>query len=65
MHTQLSEQQLVQIASMDRASIIQDILGGKWGFEVDYSPQYLQQLSLDRLRHTYLALRTQCRQDRR
>lgn len=47
------------IASMDRESLIQAILTVKCGFPVDLTPEDLNQFSLERLRHIYMALRMQ------
>jgi len=50
------EAQAVEIAGMDRPGLVAAIRGIDCGFPVDFTPEYLDKLDLDKLRHLYLAL---------
>jgi hypothetical protein len=53
-----------RIATMSRRSLIRAIGAVDCGFPLDFTPEYLTSLNLDKLRHLYLALclRARCRQ---
>jgi hypothetical protein len=44
------------VSGMDRRALIRAILGVKCDFPVDFTPRQLEALSLERLRHIYVAL---------
>jgi hypothetical protein len=51
-----TDKRLAAIATMDRKRLTQAILAAKCNFPNDLSQAYLQTLSVDELRHLYLAL---------
>lgn len=63
---QTFEEIALSIANLDRQEVTQRILGFKGRFCMDFTPDYLENLSIDRLRHILLAaLTTQLRRYRR
>ncbi len=48
-----------QIATMNRRRITQELLNFQGRFKMDFTPQYLESLSEDRLRHILLAAKLQ------
>ncbi len=44
------------VATMDRGDIIERFTHFQADFPIDFTPDYLQQLSTDRLRHIFVAL---------
>lgn len=51
-----TDTRITQIATMDHSGLVNAILHADCGFPVDFSADYLQDLSDDKLRHLYLAL---------
>ncbi len=58
----VTEVQVQQIAAMDRPALVQAIRTMECPFPIDLTPQYLDGLNLEELRHIYLALRMHARQ---
>ena len=50
------EELICLVTSMDRRSLTREFLNFRGNFPVDFTPDFLDQLSLDRLRHIYVAL---------
>jgi len=50
------DQRITQAASMGKIGLVQAIRNMQCGFPLDLSDDYLNGLSLERLRHLYLAL---------
>jgi len=55
-HAQHIEQIITLACAMDRAALIQRMMEVPCRFPVDFTPQFLSSLPLDRLRHIFLAL---------
>jgi hypothetical protein len=60
--SQQVEDLIAAVASMDRQTIVDEMLDFRGPFPVDFTPQYLRGLSIDRLRHVYVALCMQTQQ---
>jgi hypothetical protein len=50
------------VAAMDRATLARQLRDYRANFPVDFTPQFLETVDLDRLRHIFLALCLQCQQ---
>jgi hypothetical protein len=50
------DQRITQAASMGKIGLVQAIRDMQCGFPLDFSDEYLHGLTLERLRHLYLAL---------
>jgi hypothetical protein len=55
------EELVEMVSSMDRHAIVAQLQQAEARFPVDFTPEFLSSLDLDRLRHIYLALCIQCR----
>lgn len=60
--TEQVEELICLVSSMDRHDLTSRFLTFRGTFPVDFTPEFLQGLSVDRLRHIYVAL---CLQTRR
>jgi hypothetical protein len=54
--TEQVEELICLLASWPRAAVLDSLLDFKARFPVDFTHEFLSQLSTDRLRHLYLAL---------
>ena len=52
-----ADKQVPDVSGMDRESLCRAILNADCNFPVDFTPRQLRALSLERLRHIYVALR--------
>jgi hypothetical protein len=50
------EELICLAASMDREALTRQFLTFRGSFPVDFTPEFLDRMSLDRLRHIYVAL---------
>jgi hypothetical protein len=50
------EELISLVASLDRAELIRQLRDYPARFPIDFTPQFLEQTALDRLRHIFLAL---------
>jgi hypothetical protein len=50
------EELVCLITSMDRPGLIRQFLRFQGTFPIDFTPEFLEQLTLERLRHIFLAL---------
>jgi hypothetical protein len=57
-----TEELIGLVASLDRQTLIQQMGAYHGNFPLDFTPQFLEGLSLDRLRHIFLAV---CLQNQR
>ena len=55
---QASDKRIAQVAAMGRQDLIDTILAMECSFPVDFTEEYLRGLSIERLRHIWLALYT-------
>ena len=56
------EELITLVCSMDRAAIKRHLLTFRGDFPVDLTPEFIDALPLDRLRHIYVALCLQAQQ---
>jgi hypothetical protein len=56
------ENLISMVCSMDRAAIKRQFLNFRGDFPVDFTPEFLDTLPVDRLRHIYVALCLQTQQ---
>ena len=50
------------VSALDRDALVRQFQSFDAPFPVDFTPEFLQQLELDRLRHLFVALCLQCQQ---
>ncbi len=50
------EELICLVASLDKPTLTRQFLAFKGSFPVDFTPEFLEKLSVDRLRHIYVAL---------
>ena len=50
------EELICLVTSLDRRTLVRQFQSFQGNFPVDFTPQFLDGLSLDRLRHIYIAL---------
>ncbi len=50
------EELICLVASLDKPTLTRQFLTFKGSFPVDFTPEFLEKLSVDRLRHIYVAL---------
>ncbi len=50
------EELICLVASLDKPALTRQFLAFRGSFPVDFTPEFLEQLSLERLRHIYVAL---------
>ena len=50
------EELICLVTSLDRRTLVRQFQNFRGNFPIDFTPQFLEQLSLDRLRHIYVAL---------
>ena len=50
------EELICLVASMDKPALTRQFLTFRGNFPVDFTPEFLDRLSVDRLRHIYVAL---------
>ncbi len=51
------EQIITNLATMEHSELVEAILGMDCDFPIDLTPNYLQDLSEEKLRHLYMALK--------
>lgn len=56
LHTQQIEEMITLISAMDRATLRMQLANYRADFPLDFTPQFLETVELDRLRHIFLAL---------
>lgn len=56
MQAQQVEELICLVSAMDRGTVTERLLGFNGTFPVDFTPQFLATLPVDRLRHILLAL---------
>jgi hypothetical protein len=56
------EELICLVSSMDRDALMRHFLSFRGSFPVDFTPDFLSKLSLDRMRHIYVALCLQSQQ---
>ena len=56
------EELIVLVSAMDRATLAAQLRAYRASFPVDFTPEFLETVPLDRLRHIFLALCLQCQQ---
>ncbi|HEX4123603.1 MAG TPA: hypothetical protein VHY37_02690 [Tepidisphaeraceae bacterium] len=56
LHTQQVEEMVVLISAMDRPTLRMQLTNYPADFPLDFTPQFLDTVELDRLRHIFLAL---------
>ncbi len=60
LHSDQVEELVCLIAVMDRPSLARSIRSYDAPFPIDFTPEFLASVSLERLRHIFLALCLQC-----
>ena len=50
------EELICLVSSLDRSSLVRQFLVFRGNFPVDFTPQFLNQISVERLRHIFVAL---------
>lgn len=55
------EELICLVSALDRDALIEQFHSYQAGFPIDFTPEFLQQTSLERLRHIFVALCLQCR----
>ena len=56
------EELISLVCAMDRAALVRQIREYRASFPLDFTPEFLDTVSLDRLRHIFLAVCLQCQQ---
>ena len=56
LEAQQVEELITLVCAMDRAAIKRQFLGFRGDFPLDFTPEFLDTLPLERLRHIYVAL---------
>jgi hypothetical protein len=54
------EELISLVAAMDRPTLIRLIAEHRGSFPLDFTPQFLNSVDLERLRHTFVAVCLQC-----
>ncbi len=54
------EELICLVSSLDRPALVRQFQEFDAGFPVDFTPEFLQQVEVDRLRHIFVALCLQC-----
>ncbi len=54
------EELICLVSSLDRHALVRQFQEFDANFPVDFTPEFLQQIELDRLRHIFVALCLQC-----
>lgn len=54
------EELISLVAAMDRPTLIRLLAEHRGNFPLDFTPQFLETIALDRLRHIFVALCLQC-----
>jgi hypothetical protein len=50
------EELICLVSSLDRGTLTRQFLNFRGNFPVDFTPEFLEQLSVDRMRHIFVAL---------
>ncbi len=50
------EELICLVSSLDRDGLVRQFLNFRGAFPIDFTPQFLNQLSVERLRHIFVAL---------
>ena len=56
LEAQQVEELITLVCAMDRAAIKRQLVGFRGDFPLDFTPEFLDTLPLERLRHIYVAL---------
>jgi hypothetical protein len=56
------EQLVCLVSSLDRPALVRQLQQFEANFPIDFTPEFLNDTSLERLRHIFLALCLQCQQ---
>ncbi len=54
------EELICVVSTMDRAALVRQFQAYRGSFPLDFTPEFLASVSLDRLRHIFVALCLQC-----
>lgn len=60
LHTQQIDQLIGMVNALDRPGLIEQFHHYQGNFPVDFSPEFLANASVDRLRHIFVAMCLQC-----
>ncbi len=60
LQSQQVEELICLVSALDRSSLIEQFQNYQAGFPVDFTPEFLNNESIERLRHIFLALCLQC-----
>ncbi len=56
------EELICLVSALDRPTLVQQFQNYRAAFPVDFTPEFFEKTSIDRLRHIFLALCLQCQQ---
>ena len=62
LESQQVEELICLVASMDKSALTKQFLTFRANFPVDFTPEFLERLSVERMRHIFVALCLQAQQ---